>query len=86
MVDKKEYQNALMVQGAANVSGVVYSLAKVLPKIWEEARELGRGTDYVNGHPIVRLYAEQIIYLSGGGSGSSESYEWAYDIAEEKSI
>jgi hypothetical protein len=41
--------------------------------IWEEAREQGQGTDYVNSHPIVRLYVEQMSFLSR--ADYSQSYK-----------
>lgn len=47
-----------------NITGLVRSLAEILSKIWEEAKAQGRGTDYVNQHPITRLFAEQIYYLA----------------------
>ena len=63
---KLDYQNAIYVQSACNLSGVVHSLSEVLPRIWNEARTSGGGTANVNEHPIVRLYAEQITHLSRG--------------------
>lgn len=86
MLTKKDYEYALMVQSAVNLSGVVNSFARVLVKIWEEANETGNGTDWVNAHPICRLYAEQIAFLSGAGTPSNyESWEKAYAECEEKS-
>jgi hypothetical protein len=61
-----DYQTALDVQSACNLSGVVRSFAEVMPKIWDEARSQNQGgTDWVNSHPICRLYAEQIAFLAG---------------------
>ncbi len=66
------YQMALLSQGACNLSGLVYSLANAMEVIWAEAREQGQGTDYVNSHPIVRLYLEQMSFLCQ--ADYSESY------------
>ena len=55
---KREYEMALLSQGACNLSGLAHALSKAMELIWEEAREQGQGTDYVNSHPIVRLYME----------------------------
>ncbi|MGD0627401.1 MAG: hypothetical protein ABSB32_22205 [Thermodesulfobacteriota bacterium] len=60
---KREYEMALLSQGACNLSGLVHSLSAAMELIWEEAREQGQGTDYVNNHPIVRLYVEQMSFL-----------------------
>jgi hypothetical protein len=54
---------ALLSQGACNLSGLVHSLSQAMELIWEEATEQGQGTDYVNNHPIVRLYVEQMSFL-----------------------
>ena len=60
---RRAYGMALLSQGACNLSGLVHSLAYAVELIWEEARAQGQGTDYVNTHPIVRLYVEQMSYL-----------------------
>jgi hypothetical protein len=62
-----DYQCALDVQSACNLSGVVHSFSEIIGRIWEEAhKDLSekRGTDWVNNHPICRLFAEQISFLS----------------------
>ena len=60
---KRAYEMALLSQGACNLSGLAHSLAEAMELIWEEAGENGQGTDYVNTHPIVRLYLEQMNFL-----------------------
>ena len=60
---KRAYEMALLSQSACNLSGLVHSLAEAMELIWEEARNQGQGTDYVNTHPIVRLYVEQMTFL-----------------------
>jgi hypothetical protein len=59
-----DYELALGSQTACNLTAIVRSLAQVSEEIWAEARRKSMGTDYVNAHPICRLYAEQISYLS----------------------
>ena len=76
---RKLYADALLSQGACNLSGIVHSLSRALPAIWDDVRAKGGGTDEVNRHPICRLYAEQIGHLSGMGSGNSDTYSVAYD-------
>ena len=60
---RTEYEMALLSQSACNLSGLVHHLSKAMELIWEEAKEQGQGTDYVNSHPIVRLYVEQMSFL-----------------------
>ena len=66
MLTPDDYLMALHSQSASNLSGLVHSLSMVLEGIWEEARAKGEGTDFVNGHPIVRLYIEQLNHLCRG--------------------
>lgn len=83
---KEDYKFALLSQNASNLSGVVHSLAEVLPRIWDEAHSLGKGTDYVAHHPIVTLYVTQIASLNDRViSESSEYYHNAYEECTKKS-
>lgn len=59
---KRDWQNAIDVQDACNLSGVVHSLADVMPRIRQEPD--CTGTDYVNSHPIVVLYVSKLASLS----------------------
>lgn len=63
-ITKQDYQDAILSQSACNLSGIVHAMSRVMDRIWEEARENGQGTDWVNSHPICRLYAEQISHLT----------------------
>lgn len=73
------YQNALDVQDACNLSGIVHQFSRDFTKIREEAKEKGWGTKEINEHPACRLYAEKILQLSGGGMGHCESFHVAYN-------
>ena len=68
-ITRKDYQNAVTVQNACNLSGVVSSFNEVFERIWKEARALGLGTEYVNTHPICVLYADKIQSLTSEASG-----------------
>lgn len=76
-----DYQSALEVQSACNLSGVVRTFAEIMPRIWAEARRQGKGTDWVNHHPISRLFAAQVAYLAGVGMHmhGGNDYGAAYD-------
>jgi hypothetical protein len=56
------------------LSGVAFSLAKDMQVLCDVAHLLGRGTEWRNRHPVARMYAEQLLYLSGGGYGNQESW------------
>jgi hypothetical protein len=71
------YKQALLSQGAVNLLGLVSSFKECLDEIWNEAKAKGEGTDYVNNHPVVRLFAEQIAYL-----GQRQDYFECYRICE----
>ncbi len=79
------YQNALDVQSASNLPGVVLQFARDMAKVNEEARANGGGTELVNKHPVCRLYAEQIAWLTGaGGCDSHATYVRAHDACQRK--
>lgn len=59
-------QTALDVQNAVNLSGVLHSLDEIVRDVlWSEARKQGRGTEYVNTHPIVTLFLHKLTSLNG---------------------
>jgi hypothetical protein len=60
------YQDALNVQSACNLSGVAKALAVALDVIWAEACANGKGTEYVNRHPVVVLHVCQMAWLATG--------------------
>jgi hypothetical protein len=79
------YQDALDVQSASNLSGVVLRFAEDMKRINDEVRAAGGGTDRVNKHPVCRLYAEQIAWLTGaGGCNDPETYRTAHDACHSK--
>jgi hypothetical protein len=57
-------QLALDVQDACNLSGVVRSFAQVTEDLWVEARRQGFATDWVNQHPVSKLFADKIADLA----------------------
>jgi len=78
MLTAKDYQAALDVQDACNLSGVVHSFAEVLPRIREEAND----TDKINRHPISVMYASKIAHLSE--CDVLRRVNHAYDVCKEK--
>lgn len=58
-------QEAIDVQDACNLSGVVHSFSRAMSRLWDIAHEQGKGTDWVNTHRVARLYADKIKSLTG---------------------
>jgi hypothetical protein len=79
-----DYQSALDVQTACNASGVINSLSRLMPAIWDEARQSGQGTDYVNRHPIVILYLNQLVWLATADCISPSAFYAAQKVCEER--
>jgi hypothetical protein len=83
-VMQKHAQNALLVQSASNLSGIVHSFSAAMTAIWEEAKKNGHGTEWVNKHPIAVLFAHQCAHLTGNPPGTEYAvWEAAYKACEE---
>jgi len=66
LLTPKDYMDAIRVQDACNLSGVVHSFSRILPKIRATLESNGTfSTAAVNGHPIAVLYASKIASLAG---------------------
>jgi hypothetical protein len=82
--------NAINVQDACNLSGVVHSFSRILSHLWIYANEHGYGTYWVNLHPLSVLFANKITSLSHpcGATGTHDefafAYNWACDIRDSK--
>lgn len=77
------YRDALEVQSASNLSGVVKAWGRAMDQLWVEARAQNQGTDYVNKHPVNVLFATQAAHLSGT-TGDSLVYRKAMEACETK--
>jgi len=76
----RDFKAALDVQDACNLSGVLHTWAKLIDKIWAEARENKLGTADVNTHPINVLFASKVASLTG--CELSAQFSEAYRAAE----
>ena len=85
MLPQKRWQEALDVQDACNLSGVLKSFAHMIDDVWAEAREVGQATEYFNQHPIVRLWIDKLCHLARiqvWQGAEAERHIWAaYDEA-----
>ena len=72
--------DALVIQDASNLSGVVQSFATVVRLLWDDARRLHKGTDWVNGHPIVVLFTDKLADMA---RRRGIEYSTAYDFCDK---
>lgn len=63
-VNEKDYAFAIYSQTACNLGALVHGFERVVIKLQAQAHAEGHGTDWINEHPICRLYAEQIAHLT----------------------
>lgn len=86
MLTSNDYARAILVQDACNLSGIVHAWHEVVSKIWEEANVKGKGTDWVNTHPINVLFANKIYSLTHShvDDDSLSAFAYAYGICQEK--
>jgi hypothetical protein len=77
----RDYKDAILVQDACNLSGVLYAWARVMDKICDATRN--QGTDAKNTHPINVLFASKVASLTGCESGLNFSH--AYDACQKLS-
>ena len=56
---------AILCQDACNLSAVIHTFSRSMSAIWQEADRLGKGTDWVNKHPIAAVFTSKIKLLAG---------------------
>ena len=58
-------ETAVLCQDACNLLGVVHDFSRILSDVlWPMAREQEKGTDWVNQHPISKLFADKLADLA----------------------
>lgn len=62
-IEKQDWERALQVQDACNLSGVVHSLSALVSRLHRDPESTG--TDWVNHHPLVILYLDKLNSLAG---------------------
>lgn len=74
---------ALLVQDACNLSGIVHSFSRAITRL----RELypDKGTEFYNTHPVCVLFSDKIASLTGSMSISNfdKAYRECQNLAEE---
>jgi len=90
---KQLAQNALDVQSASNLSGIIHSFSSDISDLRSlltqaaKSQEEAPGTDDINSHPVCVLYSAQISFLtktSPVGCEDVELYRKAYEWAKKQ--
>jgi hypothetical protein len=78
-------REAVQVQDACNLSGVVHGFSRAVTELREILRATGGdlSTDAVNQHPICCLWASKIHDLARMGLSDHERFRIAYDWCNE---
>lgn len=86
MTMKQAAQTAIDCQDACNLSGVLGSLKGIVfDVLWPEARRLGKGTEWVNQHPICTLMLDKLCDLNRvqrEDAGFGRAWDQCTQIAE----
>ena len=77
-----DYKEAITVQDACNISGVIFAWARRMEKINETMRENGEGGDWRNAHAINVMFASKVASLTR--CEDSLTFSHAYDECSEK--
>mgnify|MGYP001598560898 FL=1 len=80
MVSKETYRRWYDAMDACNSSGLIHDFPKVVDEIWAEARELNEGTEYVNSHPLIVIFADKLLQLAKVNAGSIDITEAYHQV------
>jgi hypothetical protein len=69
------YKEAVEVQNACNLSGVIKAWARAVDAIWVDVRADNGGTDAFNNHPVNVLFASKVHSLTGYEQQFTKAYE-----------
>lgn len=76
-------KEALLVQDACNLSGVVLGMSRAIADLREHVKG---GNDALHSHPIVLLWADKVAHLTGtqdiGNSKVMKAYDVCHDLAK----
>lgn len=71
-------QQALNVQDACNLSGVVHTFGRMMTELHEQ----NHGTDWINQHPLAVLFSDKVDHLTGTQGLWASTTSWAYAWAQ----
>jgi hypothetical protein len=71
-------QQALQLEHAINLSGIVHTWSEILHQLWKIAKQRGEGTGWINRHPINVLIANRAMQLACDQYMNQDRYAMAY--------
>lgn len=76
---------ALQVQNACNLSGVVHSYSRAMARLWKLLEnEGGTSTEKVNTHPIAVMWASKVESLTSlDYEREHAAFQWAHELTKE---
>lgn len=74
-------KDAVLVQDACNLSGVVFAYGRAMKVICDESNRLHKDTDWKNCHPVAVLFASKVASLTG--CGGSLEFSYAYEVCKK---
>jgi len=77
-MEARRYDDAIQVQDACNLSGVVFAFARIMQEMCDE----GLDTDARNKHPISVMFADKIRDLTQ--CDATLAFSRAYDACKDK--
>ena len=81
---QRDFENTLQMLNACNAGALVPDLAELIPRIWDEARQYGKGTDFVATHPVMVLWVGKIASLAYGQEPPYEIWAKAYHYVQAR--
>lgn len=81
---QKDYEDTIMMLNACNAPALAMDLANIIPRIWEEAHALNKGTSWVATHPIMLLWIAKISDIQHSTIAPYERWEKAYNYCKSK--
>jgi hypothetical protein len=82
-------RNALQVQDAVNLSGVVHSFSQDIRRLRALLdQEPGFSTDKLNQHPVCVMYSSKIASLTGSELGVSfhVAFDWCQQVRDRGAL
>jgi hypothetical protein len=72
LLTKNDYETCIDAQSGCNCTGLINSINGMRDRLWNTARSHNKGTEWVNAHPIMQLFAYQLSHISH----NREPIEW----------
>lgn len=84
-IPPKMASDALLAQSACNASALIHVLNGVITELWGISHQRCLGTDWVNQHPLVSMYLNQLTHLNTGTTIPVSNRNWSLvELAAEK--